>query len=275
MPSGWSVFLLDGPKPFAMDDNQLLRYSRHILLDELGIEAQQAFLDSHVLIVGAGGLGSPAAMYLAAAGVGALMLVDNDTVDLTNLQRQILHTSAAVGQAKVASGARTLAGLNPGVRVTALQADADEPLLTARLPEVQVVLDCTDNFATRHLLNRMCVRHRVPLVSGAALRFDGQLAAFDPRRADSPCYACIFPPHERFEETSCATMGVFSPLVGVIGAMQAAEALRILAGLQPPLAGRLMLFDASTMEWTTIRVRRQADCPVCGARRDSAQPATA
>jgi molybdopterin/thiamine biosynthesis adenylyltransferase len=247
-----------------MNDNQLLRYSRHILLDELGIEAQQRFLDAHALVIGAGGLGSPAAMYLAAAGVGTLTLVDGDTVDLTNLQRQILHSNDALGVAKVESGRATITRLNPDVRVNTVNARADESLLDTWVPRATVVLDCSDNFATRHAINRACVRHRVPLVSGAALRFDGQISTFDPRDDASPCYACVFAPDQPFEEVACATMGVFAPTVGIIGTIQAAEALRVIAGVGKTLVGRLMMLDSYTMDWQTMRIARQADCQVCG-----------
>ncbi len=249
-----------------MNDDQLLRYSRHILLDELGIEAQQRFLSAHVLVIGAGGLGAPACMYLAAAGIGTLTIADPDQVDLTNLQRQIIHTTAAVGQAKVNSAQVTLAQLNPEVRVNALQVRADDDFLASWVPRATVVLDCSDNFATRHAVNRACVTHRIPLVSGAALRFDAQISTFDARDPASPCYACIFPPDEAFEEVACSTMGVFAPLVGIVGAMQAAEALKLIADVGQTLAGRLMLHDALRAEWNTLRIARQADCPVCGAR---------
>ena len=246
-----------------MNDDQLLRYSRHILLDEIGIPGQQKWLAARALIVGAGGLGSPVALYLASAGVGRITLVDNDTVDLTNLQRQILHDSAQVGQPKVLSGRQALARLNPEVEVVALQ----ERLSGARLEELvrdaDVVLDCSDNFATRHAINRACVAHAVPLVSGAAIRFDGQISVFDPRRPDSPCYACLFPPDQAFEEVQCSSMGVFAPLVGVIGATQAAEALKLLAQVGAPLTGRLLMLDARTMEWTSIKIARNPACSVC------------
>ncbi|NEX61367.1 HesA/MoeB/ThiF family protein [Noviherbaspirillum galbum] len=247
-----------------MNDNQLLRYSRHILLDEIGIEGQSRILDAHALVIGAGGLGSPAAFYLASAGIGRLTLVDNDTVDLTNLQRQILHTTERVGMSKAESGKQTLAGINPEVEVIALQERVDDARLDQLVSQANVVLDCSDNFATRHAVNRACVRHRVPLVSGAAIRMDGQISVFDPRRADSPCYACLFPADQEFEEVLCSTMGVFAPLVGIIGTMQAAEALKVVAGIGQTLAGRLMLLDARAMEWTTIRVARSEDCAVCG-----------
>ena len=247
-----------------MNDDQLLRYSRHILVDELGIEAQQRFLDAHAIVIGAGGLGSPAAMYLAAAGVGKLTLVDADTVDLTNLQRQILHVTASVGRSKVESGRDALAQLNPDVIVDAVAQRVDDAWLDAAVPHATVVLDCTDNFATRHAINRACFAHGVPLVSGAALRFDGQISTFDFRDAASPCYACVFPEDQPFEEVACSTMGVFAPTVGIIGAMQAAEALRVIAGIGTPLVGRLMMLDSLRMEWNTMRVARQPDCPVCG-----------
>lgn len=249
-----------------MNDDQLLRYSRHILVDELGIEAQQRFLDAHAIVVGAGGLGSPAAIYLAAAGVGRLTLVDADTVDLTNLQRQILHVTASVGRKKVESGREAIARLNPDVIVNAVDERIDDAWLDAHVPGASVVLDCTDNFATRHAINRACVKHGIPLVSGAALRFDGQISTFDFRDAHSPCYACIFPEDQPFEEVACATMGVFAPTVGIIGAMQAAEALRVVAGIGETLVGRLMMLDSLHMEWTTMNIARQPDCPVCKDR---------
>jgi molybdopterin/thiamine biosynthesis adenylyltransferase len=247
-----------------MNDDQLLRYSRHILVDEIGIEAQQRFLDAHVIIVGAGGLGSPAAMYLAAAGIGEITLVDADTVDLTNLQRQILHVSGSVGSSKVDSARQTLAALNPDVRVNALAVRADTLWLDQHVPQATVVLDCSDNFATRHAINAACVRHGVPLVSGAALRFDGQISTFDFRDAASPCYACVFPEDQPFEEVACSTMGVFAPTVGIIGSMQAAEALKVIGEIGTPLVGRLTMLDSLRMEWNTMRIARQPDCPVCG-----------
>ncbi len=215
-------------------------------------------------MIGAGGLGSPAAMYLAASGVGTLTLVDADTVDLTNLQRQILHDTAAVGRRKVDSGRDALARLNPEVRVHAVAERVDDAWLAHAVPGASVVLDCSDNFATRHAINRACVAHRVPLVSGAALRFDGQISTFDFRDPASPCYACVFPEDQPFEEVACSTMGVFAPTVGIIGAMQAAEALRVIGGIGATLAGRLMMLDALRMEWNTMRIARQPDCPVCG-----------
>lgn len=250
-----------------MDDRQLLRYSRHLLLDDIGIEGQQRLLDSHALIVGAGGLGSPVALYLASAGVGQITLVDDDTVDLTNLQRQIMHTEARVGQPKVVSAEAAIGALNPGVRVRTVAQRADEAQLTELAAAADIVLDCTDNFATRQALNRACVATGRPLVSGAAIGFDGQISVYDPRRAASPCYACVFPPTQAVEEARCATMGVFAPLVGIIGTLQASEALKLLCGIGEPLVGRLLMLDARRTEWTELRVPRQADCPVCSATR--------
>ena len=249
-----------------MNDEQLLRYSRHVLLEEIGIEGQQRLSNAHALVIGAGGLGSPVALYLASGGVGTLTLVDDDDVDLTNLQRQVVHDTPSVGTPKAQSAARRLAALNPEVTVHPLVQRADEALLEQLVPQVDVVLDCSDNFATRQAVNRACVRHRVPLVSGAAIGFDGQVSVYDSRRPDTPCYACVFPPEATFEEVRCATMGVFAPLVGIIGTIQAAEALKLLAGVGTSLAGRLQMLDARTMDWTTIALPRHPACPVCAVR---------
>ena len=249
-----------------MNDNQLLRYSRHILLDDIGIEGQQRMLDAHVLIIGAGGLGSPAALYLAASGVGHITLVDDDDVDLTNLQRQIMHTSTRVGQPKVDSGRTAMLALNPLIEVTARRERASGARLQALVAGATVVLDCSDNFATRHAVNRACVAAGVPLVAGAAIRFDGQVSVFDTRAATSPCYHCLFPEDATFEDVACATMGVFAPLVGIIGALQAAEALKLVSGAGQPLAGKLLLFDGRASEWTSIGVARDPHCSVCGHR---------
>ncbi len=246
-----------------MNDDQLLRYSRHVLLDDIGIEGQQRLLDSHALVIGAGGLGSPVALYLGTAGVGRLTLVDHDTVDLTNLQRQIAHNLSRVGQPKADSARQTIAAINPDVQVRALRRRADATLLAAWVAEADVVLDCSDNFATRHAVNEACVRAGKPLVSGAAIGFDGQISVYD-SRGGGPCYGCLFPPGAAFEETACATMGVFAPLVGIIGTMQAAEALKLLAGVGTSLAGRLLMLDARAMRWDEIRIDRQPACPVCG-----------
>jgi molybdopterin-synthase adenylyltransferase len=249
-----------------MDDSQLLRYSRHILLDELGPDAQARYAQSHALVVGVGGLGAPVAQFLAAAGVGTLTLCDADRVDLTNLQRQILYATADVGQPKVDAAAARLAAINPDVELRRVASRVDGEALASLAASADVVVDCTDNFETRHAVNRACVAHRKPLVSGAALRFDGQIAVFDPRDAASPCYHCLFGEGDALEETRCATMGVFAPLVGIVGATQAAEALKLLAGVGESLAGRLLLLDTLAMEWREVRVPRDPECPVCGSR---------
>jgi molybdopterin/thiamine biosynthesis adenylyltransferase len=249
-----------------MDDPQLLRYSRHILLDELGPQAQEAFARSHAVIVGLGGLGAPAAQFLAAAGVGRLTLVDADTVDLTNLQRQILYATRDVGARKVDAARSRLADVNAGVTLVPLDERVDDARLIALAQDADVVLDCTDNFGTRHAINRACVQARKPLVSGAALRFDGQLAVFDLRDPRSPCYHCLFGEGDDLEETRCATMGVFAPLVGIVGSTQAAEALKLLAGIGTSLAGRLLLVDALAMQWRELAVPRDPQCPVCRER---------
>ena len=247
-----------------MNDDQLLRYSRHILLDEVGIEGQQRLIDAHVLIVGAGGLGSPVALYLAASGVGHISIADHDVVDLTNLQRQIAHRTQSVGQAKVASAAQAMHDLNPEVRVTPIAQKLDAAQLDTLVPTVHVVVDCCDNYATRQAVNAACVKHKVPLVSGAAVRLDGQLAVYDPRNDQSPCYACVFPPDEAPEEVRCATLGVLAPLVGVIGAMQAMETIKLITGMGSDLVGKLQMLDGRHMDWNTLRLQRNPQCPVCG-----------
>jgi molybdopterin-synthase adenylyltransferase len=248
----------------AMNDDQLLRYSRHILLDEIGVEGQARLLASHALVIGAGGLGSPVALYLATAGVGRLTLVDHDSVDLTNLQRQIIHNLARVGRPKAESARETIAAINPDVQVHAVTQRADAAWLATAVADADVVLDCSDNFATRHAVNAACVRLGKPLVAGAAIGFDGQVSVYDSRQPDAPCYACVFPPEATVEEVRCATMGVFAPLVGIIGTVQAAEALKLLIGVGRSLAGRLQMLDARHMEWTEIRMARQPQCAVCG-----------
>lgn len=247
----------------GMNDEQLLRYSRHILLEELGIEGQEQLLAAHAVVVGAGGLGSPVALYLASAGVGHITLVDHDLVDATNLQRQIAHNLERVGQPKALSAKAAMLAINPELRIDTRVQRADAALLDELLPTAQVVLDCTDNFATRHLINRASVRHRVPLVSGAGIRFDGQLSVYDPRDAASPCYACVFPETDGLEETRCATLGVFAPLVGIIGTLQAAEALKLLSGMGSKLVGQLMMLEAREMAFHQIRLGRNPDCAVC------------
>ena len=246
-----------------MNDEQLLRYSRHILLPEIGIEGQEKFLASTALIIGAGGLGSPVAMYLAAAGVGTIALADGDAVDLTNLQRQILHTTGSIGKPKAASGREALAKINPEVKVAPLQRRLEGEDLDRLVAESSVVLDCSDNFATRHAVNRACVRHRRPLVSGAAVRFDGQVSVFDLRDDLSPCYQCLFPENAELEEMRCAVMGIFAPLTGIIGAVQAAEALKLLAGAGDTLKGRLLILDALAMQWRTVKLAKDPSCAVC------------
>jgi molybdopterin/thiamine biosynthesis adenylyltransferase len=247
-----------------MNDDQLLRYSRHILLDDIGIEGQQRLLDAHALIIGAGGLGSPVALYLGSAGVGRLTIVDDDAVDLTNLQRQIAHDSSRIGQPKAESARRSVLALNPGIEVRALQQRVDAERLDRLVQDADVVIDCCDNFRTRHAVNAACVAHRRPLVAGAAVGFDAQVSVYDRRVPDCPCYACIFPAESTVEETNCATMGVFAPLVGIIGSLQAAEALKLLAGVGQPLVGRLLLLDAREMQWQTLQVQHDPACRVCG-----------
>ena len=249
-----------------MDDDQLLRYSRHILLPEIGIDGQERITAAHALVIGAGGLGSPVALFLASAGVGTITLCDADKVDLTNLQRQIVHDTTTIGEPKVESAKKRIAALNPGVRVEARNLRAGPDELAGLVAAASVVLDCSDNFATRHAVNRACVAAGRPLVSGAGLRFDGQLAVFDTRQADSPCYHCVFGESEQIEEMRCAVMGVFAPLVGVIGTLQAAEALKLLSGCGIPAVGKLLLYDALETEWRSVRVRRDPACPVCSHR---------
>ncbi len=246
-----------------MNDEQLLRYSRHLLLDEIGIEGQQRLLDAHALVIGAGGLGSPVALYLGTAGVGRITVVDADTVDLTNLQRQIAHDQGRIGQPKAESVRARIAAINPDVRLRAVVRRADAALLDELVADADVVLDCTDNFATRHAINAACVVHGKPLVSGAAIAFDGQVTVLAPARG-GPCYACLFPPDAQPDEVACATMGVFAPVVGIVGSMQAAEALKLLAGTGTPLLGQLLMLDARSMQVDRVGLSRQPGCPVCG-----------
>ena len=250
-----------------MDDAQLLRYSRNILLDELGIDGQENLLASHALVIGAGGLGSPVCLYLGSAGVGHITVVDHDSVDATNLQRQIAHTLDRVGQFKAHSVQTAIAQINPDVRVSPITQRADAALLDRLVAQADVVLDCSDNFETRQAVNLACVQHRKPLVSGAAIRMDGQVSVFDSTQPTAPCYACIFPPAQAPEETRCATLGVFAPLVGIIGSVQAAEALKLLSGMGSHMAGRLLMLDGRELSWTDIRMQRNPSCPVCTAHR--------
>ncbi len=249
-----------------MEDQYLLRYSRHILLEEFGIDGQARVTTSHALVIGAGGLGSPALLYLAAAGVGRITLVDDDELDLTNLQRQVAHTTARVGMAKVDSAAEAMRAINPDISIDTHKLRANDDLLAQWVATADVVLDCSDNFSTRHAVNRACVAHAKPLVAGAAIRFDGQLSVYDTRDPAAPCYACLFPPDAEFEETRCAVLGVFAPVVGTIGTLQASEALKLLAGISPSLAGSLLMFDGRRTAFDVLRVARDPDCCVCGHR---------
>ena len=249
-----------------LNDQALLRYSRHILLDEWGVAAQDRLARAHALIIGAGGLGCPAALFLASAGVGTLTIADHDRVDLTNLQRQIAHETASIGEPKVQSLRRRLHAINPLINVVAIAEKLEGDALLRAVTAADVVLDCTDRFTTRHAINRACVKAKKPLVSGAAIRFDGQVSVFDPRLPTSPCYYCIYPETSDFEETACAEMGVFAPLVGIVGSLQAAEALKLLANIDgaEALCGRLLTIDSKTMEMTVLRVKRDSNCAVCG-----------
>lgn len=247
-----------------MNDNQLLRYSRHILLPQVEYAGQEKLTTSHALIVGAGGLGSPVALYLAASGVGTLTICDFDAVDLTNLQRQIIHTTQSVGMNKAMSAQQTIDAINPEIKVKTIEKKSTHAEMEALISVADVVIDCSDNFATRYALNRLCFKQKKPLVSGAAVRFEGQITVFDFRNETSPCYHCLFPDTGDDQELRCADNGVFSPLVGMIGTAQAAEALKCLMGIGETLQGRLMLLDALTAEWRTIKLSRDPACKVCG-----------
>jgi adenylyltransferase/sulfurtransferase len=247
-----------------MDDRELSRYSRHILLPQVGIEGQRKLLSASVLLIGAGGLGAPAALYLAAAGIGRLVICDGDAVDLTNLQRQIIHRESGIGTNKADSARQALAEVNPGCRVEAVErrVGLDDLMHLAR--EADVVVDASDNFATRHAANRACVALGKPLVSGAAIRFSGQIGVFDRRQPGAPCYECLVPADSEASDDACAVMGVFAPLTGVIGTLQAGEALRLLLDLSNPGAGQLVLLDMLSMDWNRIAVPKNPRCPVCG-----------
>ena len=246
-----------------MNDSQLLRYSRHILLSQINYEGQEKLTESHVLIVGAGGLGSPVALYLAASGVGTLTICDFDVVDLTNLQRQIIHTTQSVGINKATSAQQAIYEINPEVTVNTIQQKSTEADFAALVAQADVVIDCSDNFATRYTLNRLCVKLKKPLVSGAALGFEGQITVYDMRSDTSPCYHCLFPDNGEDTDLRCATNGVFAPLVGMIGTTQAAEALKLLMGIGESLQGRLLLLDALAMEWRAIKLSKDPACIVC------------
>ena len=249
-----------------MNDNQLLRYSRHILLPQIAYDGQEALTQSHALIVGAGGLGSPSALYMAAGGVGALTICDFDVVDLTNLQRQIIHTSQSVGINKAVSAKQTLQAINPEVAVNTVEEKSTEAAMSKLVREADVVLDCSDNFATRYALNRLCFEHQKPLVSAAAIGFEGQVTVYDFRHPESPCYHCLFPDDGSETDMRCSENGVFSPLVGMIGTTQAAEAMKLLMNIGTSLQGRLMLLDALNIEWRTIKLSKDPACKVCAGR---------
>lgn len=255
-----------------MDDDQLLRYSRHILLNEIGIEGQERLLRARVLVVGAGGLGSPAALYLAASGIGHITLIDDDVVDLSNLQRQIAHTSQRVGQSKVDSAAYAMAALNPSIRITCFKERLTAQWLTDKKNHFDVVLDCSDNYATRHVVNAWCVHHGITLVSGAAVGFDGQIMVIHPHQHDCACYACLFPCDAPSVDTPCSILGVFAPLVGIVGAMQAAQAIQCLLGFGAPLANRLMMINARNMCWSEVQTVRDPHCSVCNASTKTIAP---
>jgi len=247
-----------------LTDKELLRYSRQIMLPDFDIAGQQRLLAAKALIVGLGGLGSPVSMYLAAAGVGELWLADYDNVDLSNLQRQIVHSDAAIGRAKVESAAATLRTLNPTTRLHLLQEKLEGTALIDAIAAVDIVIDCSDNFRTRFALNAACWQQQVPLVSGAAIRSEGQLMVIDPRVADSPCYRCLYDDAVQDEQLSCSQNGVLAPIVGVIGAMQALEVIKVLAQYGESAVGKLLIFDGKALEWRRLRLRKDSTCPVCG-----------
>ncbi len=246
-----------------MKDEELLRYSRQIMLPEMDVAGQQKLIDASVLIVGLGGLGSPAAMYLAAAGVGKLTLVDNDVVELSNLQRQIAHSCESLGQSKVESAKQTLLRLNPDIEITTVHERLEGAILDTLVSQCDVVLDACDNFKTRFAVNKSCVQFSKPLVSGAAIRMEGQLIVFNPSNLSSPCYRCLYS-DELDEDVNCATNGVMAPLVGIIGAMQAMETIKVITKIGKSLEGRLLLFDAKTMDWREVKLPKDPECPVCG-----------
>lgn len=249
-----------------MNDNQLLRYSRHILLNEIAYEGQEKLSNSHALIIGAGGLGAPVSLYLAAAGVGQLTICDFDEVELTNLQRQVIHSTESIGMNKSLSAKQSIATLNPEVSVHSVETKSSESELQVLIDQSDVVIDCSDNFETRYLLNKLCVQEKKPLVSGAAIGFEGQITVYDHRLSDSPCYHCLFPASDDAElnnDLRCAEHGVFAPLVGIIGTTQAAEALKLLMGIGRSLQGRLLMLDTMSMQWHTVKFKRDPDCIVC------------
>jgi adenylyltransferase/sulfurtransferase len=247
----------------AMDDEQLLRYNRHIMLPQVGIEGQQKLHNAHVLIIGLGGLGSPAALYLASAGIGQLTLVDDDLVELTNLQRQIIHRCQNIGAKKVESARTNLLEINPHVNITTIAERLDKKSLEQQVKLADVVLDASDNFATRFLINKVCVAQKKPLVSGAAIQFEGQVCVFDSRKNESPCYSCLYPATGE-DDATCSESGILAPVVGIIGSMQALEAIKIICNIGEPLIGRLLLLDALSLQWRTMNFKKDPNCPVCG-----------
>lgn len=248
-----------------MQDEELLRYSRHILLPGLDVDGQERLLAAKALIVGLGGLGSPVALYLAASGVGHLVLVDDDSVELSNLQRQIAHRTQDIGRSKVASARDACLALNPTIAVSTIEQRLDGTALAKAVAEVDLVVDCSDNFSTRFALNEACVAAGRPLVSGAAIRSEGQLAVFDSRQADSPCYRCLYSPDGADEQLNCSEAGVLAPVVGVVGSLQALESVKMLSGFGEPLTGRLLLLDGATMDIRTLKLAKDPACPVCGS----------
>jgi len=247
-----------------MKDEQLLRYSRQIMLPEVDIAGQQKLIDATVLIVGMGGLGCPAAMYLVASGVGHLVIADDDVVELTNLQRQVAHSQSMIGEPKVVSAQKTLLGLNPDLKITALQMRLEGANLSEAVSQADLVVDACDNYTTRFAINSACIEHEKPLVSGAAIRMEGQVAVFDSRSPTSPCYQCLYSQGDD-EDASCSENGVIAPLVGIIGAVQAMEAIKLLTGIGESLTGRLLLLDASTLQWREMRLPRDSNCGACGS----------
>jgi len=248
-----------------VDDQQLLRYSRHILLPEIDISGQEKLIQSSAFILGAGGLGSPAALYLAASGIGKLVICDHDQVDLTNLQRQILHNTASIGKSKADSAKNTLQRINPQIKIISLSEYATPDLLNKEISDVDIVVDASDNFSARHLLNQACLIHHKPLISGAAVRFTGQVTVFNLRQDNSPCYHCLFPDSGKSDDPECAVMGVFSPLTGIIGCIQAAETIKVLLEIGETLHGRLLLLDGLTMRFRSFTLSKDPHCPACGS----------
>lgn len=249
-----------------MNDDQMLRYARHIMLEQFGFEGQVTLLQSSAALIGVGGLGSSALAYLASAGIGQLELVDHDTVELSNLQRQIAHNTHTLGRDKVASAAQFVRSLNPEVQISTWNRKLTEPELLDLAQRVDIVLDCTDNDAVRQMINRACLQAHTPWVSAAAIKYSGQISCFDFRKVSSPCYACLYSPEDALPVDNCATLGVFAPLLGVMGSMQAAEAIKMLLNIGAPLSGRLLMYDALRAQWQSLKLPANPDCPVCGGQ---------